>query len=77
METRIESGIETAMITRAAPASQEDQNHDAGQAGGDDGFADHAVDGGANEDRLIRDRLDLDRRRQRLLDIRQRGAERS
>ena len=59
---------------RAAPASQEQQNHDRGQAGRDDRLAHHAADGRAHEDRLIRDRLDLQLRRQRRRDGRQRFA---
>ncbi len=50
---------------RAAPAPQKEQDHDGGKAGGDDGFADHSVDGGAHEQRLIGDRLDLQRGRKR------------
>ncbi len=34
---------------RAAPASEKEQDHDGGEAGGDDGFADHSADGGAHE----------------------------
>ena len=37
----------------AAPASEEEQDHQAGEEGGGDGFADHAVDGGAHEEGLI------------------------
>ena len=43
----------------AAPASQEDQDHEGRQAGGDDGLAHHSVDGRANEHRLIGQRRDL------------------
>ena len=50
---------------RAAPASQEEQNHQPGQAGGDDGFPDHAVDRCAHEDRLVGQRRDAQFRRQR------------
>ena len=45
---------------RAAPAAEEDQDHDGGEAGGDDAFADDAVDRGADEDRLIAERSDLE-----------------
>ena len=43
---------------RAAPASQEDQNHEAGEASGDDRFANHADDGSFHEDGLIGKRID-------------------
>ena len=58
---------------RAAPAPQKQQNHDGGEARGDDGFANHAADGGAHEQRLIGDRLDLQRGRKRGRDLRQQG----
>ena len=45
-----------------APAAEEEQDHQAGERGGDDGFADDAVDGAADEDRLIADGLDLELR---------------
>ena len=51
----------------AAPASQEHQDHQRGEDGGDAGFPDHTADGGANENGLIRQRLNLELRRQRLL----------
>ena len=57
IEVRMESGIETAMIKRAAPAAEEDQDHQARQAGGNDGFANHAVDGSPHEDGLIGQRV--------------------
>ena len=44
---------------RAAPAAQEDQDHQRGQAAGQDRFVDHAVDGGTHENRLVG--CDLDR----------------
>ena len=50
---------------RAAPAPEKQQDHDGGQAGGDDGLANHAADGRAHEQRLIGDGLDLQRRRKR------------
>ena len=46
---------------RAAPAAEEDQDHDGGEAGGDDAFTHDAADGGAHEDRLIGERRDLER----------------
>ncbi len=48
----------------AAPASQEDQDHEPGEAGGHDGLANHAADGRAHEDGLIGQRLHLQRRGQ-------------
>ncbi len=39
----------------AAPASEEEQDHEAGEHGGDDGFADDAIDGAAHKDRLVAD----------------------
>ena len=66
IEVRIESGIETAMISVALrQAAQKDEDHHAGQGGGDDGFANHALDGGPHENRLIGERLHLQIRRQR------------
>ena len=49
---------------RGAPASQKDQDHERGQAGGDDRLAHHAVDGAAHKDRLVAERGDLQLRRQ-------------
>src|SRR5579872_2998011 len=56
---------------RAAPASEETQNHEAREAGGNDGFADDARDCRANKDGLVGDGLDLYRRRDRLAYLRQ------
>ena len=42
IEVRIESGIEMAMMMVRAPAAEEEQDHEAGERGGDDGFADDA-----------------------------------
>ena len=47
---------------RAAPAAEEEQDHQAGERGGDDGLADDAVDRGADEDGLIAERRDLELR---------------
>ena len=58
------------MMMRGAPAAQEDQDHDGGEAGGDDGLAHHAADGAAHEDRLIGERSDLELRRQLALHAR-------
>jgi hypothetical protein len=49
---------------RAAPAGQKNQDHHAREAGGDDGFADHPAHRGAHEERLIRQRLDFELRRE-------------
>ena len=48
---------------RAAPASEKQQNHHAGEGGGDQRFAHHALNGGAHEDRLVgqRDHFQLRR----------------
>src|SRR5271154_661716 len=54
----------------AAPASQEDQDHQRREDGGDAGFADNTADGGANEDGLVRQLMNLELRRQRLLHAR-------
>ena len=60
---------------RAAPAAQENQDHQAREAGGDDGFADDAAHGGADEDRLIRQGLNFQFRRQRGRDARKHRRE--
>ena len=52
-EVRMESGIEHADDEGAAPASEEEQDHESGESGGDGAFAQDAVDGGAHEERLI------------------------
>ena len=39
-----------------APVSQEQENHEPGEAGGDQGFAQHTVNGSAYEQRLIKKR---------------------
>jgi hypothetical protein len=44
-EQRIESGMETAMMMVERQAAEKDQNHDGGEAGGDDRLAHHAADG--------------------------------
>ena len=52
-EVRMESGMENADDEGAAPASQEEQDHEAGERGGDGAFAQHAINGGAHKERLI------------------------
>src|SRR5271156_1312458 len=42
---------------RAAPASQKDEDHQARERRGNDGFTHHSVDGSTNENRLIREWL--------------------
>ena len=44
---------------RAAPASQEQQDHDAGEEGGNERFADDPTDGRAHEKRLVEELPDL------------------
>ncbi len=43
-----------------APGAEEEKDHQAGERGGDDAFANDAVDGGADEDGLIADGRDLE-----------------
>ncbi len=43
-----------------APRAEEEEDHQAGKRGGDDAFADDAVDGGADEDGLVADGGDLE-----------------
>ena len=44
IDERIDSGIEIRDDDRAAPAAEKQQDHQAGERGGDDGFADNAAD---------------------------------
>ena len=60
---------------RAAPAAQEQQNHQRGQAGGNHSFADHSLNGGAHENRLVEQGRDHRLRRQEVLDLRQLGVD--
>src|SRR5579883_2587242 len=57
----------------AAPASQEEEDHQAGEAGGDQGLAQHALNRGTHENGLIRQRRDLQLRRNVGEDARQFG----
>ncbi len=59
METRIDRGIETAMMIVLRQLPRNSRIIVGGQAGGDDRFANHSADGRADEDRLIGDRLDF------------------
>ena len=56
---------------RRAPAAEEQKDHQADQRGGEHGLAQHAEDRGFDEDRLIADRVQIEARRQALLDPRQ------
>jgi hypothetical protein len=55
----------------AAPTAEEQQNHEAGEAGGDDAFANDSLDGGAHENRLIEERRHDELRRQQGSDLRE------
>src|ERR1700691_5532536 len=52
----------------AAPASQEDQDHQRREEGGDASLAHNPADCSANENGLVRQKMNLELRRQRLLD---------
>ena len=52
----------------AAPAAEKEQDHQAGERGGEDGFANHSVDRAADKDGLVGERLNLELGRERLLD---------
>ncbi len=56
---------------RGAPTAEEEKDHDADQRGGQRRLADDAEDGGLDEDRLIADGVQIEARRQALLDPRQ------
>ncbi len=56
---------------RAAPAPQEQQDHERGETRGDHRFTHDTRDRRADEDRLIRQQLHVERRRERRLDRRQ------
>ena len=62
-EARIESGIEMQTISVLRQLPRNSRIISAGQAGGDQGFAHHALNGGADEDRLIGQRGHLQLRR--------------
>ena len=64
-EVRIDSGMEIAMMSVLRQLPKKEQDHQAREAGGDNGFSDHPADGGADEDRLIGQRLNLHFWRQR------------
>ncbi len=52
----------------AAPAAEEDQNHNCSQAGGDDAFTDDTADRCTDENRLVAERRDLERGRKLALE---------
>ena len=57
----------------AAPASQKQQDHQTGEHGRDHAFVYDAIDGGANEERLVEELFYLERGRQASQDLWQRG----
>ena len=75
MEVRIARGIEVAMINGASPAAQKSENHQRGQARGDQRFPDHAADRAPDKNRLIRQRRYLELRWNRRLNLRQKGLD--
>ncbi len=56
----MDSGMETAMISVAAPVAEEEQDQRGGQSRRDQRFVDHAGDGGLDEHRLVEQRPHLD-----------------
>ena len=68
IEHRIASGIEIVIIIVRAPAAEEQQDHRAGQRGRDHRLAHHPRHSRLYEDRLVGDRLHLQRRRHAGLD---------
>ena len=65
-ETKMDRGMETAMINVGRQSPRKEQNHDGGQAGGDQPFPYHSLNRRAHEKRLIEQRLDAEFARQRL-----------
>ena len=63
-EDRIESGIETAMMTVLRQLPRKIEDHQRGEAGGDDRLADHSAHRRPHEDGLVGHRLDLELRRE-------------
>jgi len=64
-----ESGIENRDDDRGAPASEEQQDHDAGQERRDHTLERDTLDGAADEQRLIADETDLERIRELVADV--------
>ena len=63
MAPSTDSGIDTAMMTVRTPAAEEQQDHHAGQQRRDHAFDGDALDGAADEHRLVADEADLQRLR--------------
>ena len=59
-DVRMANGMETSDDQRAAPASQEDENHQSGKRGGDNSLTNHPIDCSAHEDGLIGKGLNLE-----------------
>ena len=59
IEVSTDSGMDSAMIKRAAPRAEEQQNHQRRQRRGDDAFPHDAGDGRADEERLVGEFLHL------------------
>ena len=74
IEVRIARGIEVAMINGASPTAQKSENHESGQARGDQCFPDDSADRAPNKNRLIGQRCHLQLRWNRRLDLRQKGS---
>ncbi len=55
----------------ASPAAEKRENHESGQACGNQSFPDHSADRATNKDRLIRQRRHLQLRWNGRLDLRQ------
>ena len=72
IEHRIDSGIDMTTISVRPPRAEEEQDHQRRQPGGDRPFLQHALDGLADEHRLVEQQLDLQLRRQLRLDAGQR-----
>ncbi len=53
-------GIDVVTIEVERQLTEEKQDHQAGERRGDHAFADHAIDRGTHEYRLIADRLDVE-----------------
>ena len=56
---------------RGAPAAQKDEDHQARQHGGQNALENHGIDGFLHESRLIADRVEPQRGRQRLAQARE------
>src|SRR6185312_9492144 len=56
-----------------APRTEEEQDHQAGKSGGDDGFAHDSADGGSYEERLVADGSDFEAWGKGFFDLRQKA----